>query len=98
MRFVIFSHSAVSDWNHGNAHFLRGFCTELILRGHDVQIFEPADGWSRVNLVRQSGEGAGEIGDGFQRSAKAGRQDRRRAERLDRVESGVDGRGETGRA
>ena len=25
MRFVIFTHSLVSDWNHGNAHFLRGF-------------------------------------------------------------------------
>ena len=41
MRFVIFTHSLISDWNHGNAHFLRGFATELQTRGHDVAIFEP---------------------------------------------------------
>jgi hypothetical protein len=34
MRFVIFTHSLVSDWNHGNAHFLRGIATELVKRGH----------------------------------------------------------------
>ena len=44
MRFVIFTHSLVSDWNHGNAHFLRGFATTLVERGHDVRIFEPRDG------------------------------------------------------
>ena len=26
MRVVIFCHSLLSDWNHGNAHFLRGRC------------------------------------------------------------------------
>ena len=30
VRFVIFTHSLVSDWNHGNAHFLRGVATELV--------------------------------------------------------------------
>ena len=34
MRVVIFCHSLVSDWNHGNAHFLRGVVSELIARGH----------------------------------------------------------------
>ena len=33
MRFVIFTHSLVSDWNHGNAHFLRGVTSELISQG-----------------------------------------------------------------
>ena len=33
MRFVIFTHSLVSDWNHGNAHFLRGIARELIEQG-----------------------------------------------------------------
>jgi spore maturation protein CgeB len=55
MRFVIFTHSLVSDWNHGNAHFLRGVATELIARGNDVRVFEPASGWSRENLVREHG-------------------------------------------
>ena len=44
MRVVVFSHSLVSDWNHGNAHFLRGVATELQERGHEVGVFEPADG------------------------------------------------------
>ena len=26
----LFTHSLVSDWNHGNAHFLRGIATELL--------------------------------------------------------------------
>ena len=55
MRVVLFCHSIVSDWNHGNAHFLRGIARELIGRGHDVRIFEPRDGWSRANLVREHG-------------------------------------------
>ena len=55
MRVVLFYHSLVSDWNHGNAHFLRGVARELIARGHQVRIFEPRDGWSRANLVRNHG-------------------------------------------
>jgi spore maturation protein CgeB len=55
MRFVIFAHSLVSDWNHGNAHFLRGIATELIARGHLVEVYEPVDGWSRANLMREGG-------------------------------------------
>ena len=29
MKFVLFYHSLVSDWNHGNAHFLRGIVREF---------------------------------------------------------------------
>ena len=47
MRVVMFYHSLVSDWNHGNAHFLRGVVAELQSRGHDVRVLEPEDGWSR---------------------------------------------------
>jgi spore maturation protein CgeB len=65
MRFVIFTHSLVSDWNHGNAHFLRGIATDLIGRGHKVDVFEPTDGWSRMNLLQDQGEQA--IG-GFERA------------------------------
>jgi spore maturation protein CgeB len=56
VRVVMFYHSLVSDWNHGNAHFLRGVATELVCRGHDVCIFEPLDGWSAQNLLREHGE------------------------------------------
>ena len=55
MRVAVFCHSIVSDWNHGNAHFLRGVVRELLARGHRVRIFEPRDGWSRTNLVTQQG-------------------------------------------
>jgi spore maturation protein CgeB len=55
MRIIGFYHSLVSDWNHGNAHFLRGVASELIHRGHDVGIFEPAGGWSYGNLVQEYG-------------------------------------------
>jgi spore maturation protein CgeB len=56
MRVTIFCHSLLSDWNHGNAHFLRGVCSELIARGHDVQVFEPAEAWSLANLLGEHGE------------------------------------------
>jgi spore maturation protein CgeB len=55
MRVVVFCHSLVSDWNHGNAHFLRGVARELIARGHEVEAYEPGGGWSRENLVRDQG-------------------------------------------
>jgi spore maturation protein CgeB len=55
MRVVIFCHSLLSDWNHGNAHFLRGIGAELIARGHDVQFYEPLDAWSLRNLVSEYG-------------------------------------------
>jgi len=50
MRFVYFTHSLASCWNHGNAHFLRGVLRDLVARGHDVRAFEPAGAWSRENL------------------------------------------------
>jgi spore maturation protein CgeB len=55
MRFVMFYHSLVSDWNHGNAHFLRGVARELLRRGHSVTVHEPIDGWSRANLIAAHG-------------------------------------------
>src|SRR3954451_7548092 len=58
MRIVIFCHSLASDWNHGNAHFLRGTVSELLDRGHGVRVLEPEDGWSRTNLLRNHGDGA----------------------------------------
>lgn len=58
MRIVMFYHSIVSDWNHGNAHFLRGIVTELVERGHNVSVYEPKDGWSYTNLIREKGEKA----------------------------------------
>ena len=56
MRILIFCHSLVSDWNHGNAHFLRGITAELMRRGHDVHVYEPAESWSRCNLEAEYGQ------------------------------------------
>jgi spore maturation protein CgeB len=56
MRIVMFYHSLVSDWNHGNAHFLRGIATELISLGHEVQIYEPENSWSVRNLLAEHGQ------------------------------------------
>lgn len=58
MRLVMFYHSLVSDWNHGNAHFLRGVCCEFLKRGFEIRVFEPADAWSYRNLVNEHGEAA----------------------------------------
>ncbi|MFP4105028.1 MAG: glycosyltransferase [Phycisphaerae bacterium] len=55
MRIRMFYHSLLSDWNHGNAHFLRGLTGQLIIRGHDVLVYEPADAWSRKNLIEDQG-------------------------------------------
>ncbi|MDI6853040.1 MAG: glycosyltransferase [Deltaproteobacteria bacterium] len=55
MNIALFYHSLVSDWNNGNAHFLRGIATELLCRGHQVGIYEPAGGWSRAQLEARHG-------------------------------------------
>ena len=55
MKIVLFYHSLLSDWNHGNAHFLRGMVWEMAERGHEVSIYEPADGWSLTHLTREAG-------------------------------------------
>lgn len=58
MRLAFFCHSILSDWNHGNAHFLRGLTTELRARGHRVEVFEPRNSWSLENLLSEQGPAA----------------------------------------
>lgn len=58
MRFIFYTHSLISDWNHGNAHFLRGVMRDLIRRGHHATALEPEGAWSRENLVREQGAAA----------------------------------------
>ncbi|HET7231639.1 MAG TPA: glycosyltransferase [Longimicrobium sp.] len=55
MRFVFFIHSAVSDWNHGNAHFIRGLMGALVRGGHSVSSYEPRGAWSLQNLLTDHG-------------------------------------------
>lgn len=56
MNIAMFYHSLVSDWNHGNAHFLRGVAGALRDLGHAVSVYEPEDGWSVTNLRREQGD------------------------------------------
>ena len=53
-----FAHSWVSDWNHGNAHFLRGLVRSLVRMGHNVRCYEELGSWSLTHLVRNEGEAA----------------------------------------
>jgi spore maturation protein CgeB len=56
VRIVMFYHSLLSDWNHGNAHFLRGVATEFLARGHEVRVYEPRHAWSLQHLLAEQGE------------------------------------------
>jgi spore maturation protein CgeB len=87
MRIALFCHSLLSDWNHGNAHFLRGVVTELVVRGHEVRVFEPRDAWSVRNLVADHGEEALE---GARRAYPAMSPSRYDADALD-LEAALDG-------
>lgn len=50
LRIAYLAHAVRSDWNNGNAHFLRGLLRGLVAMGHDVAIFEPCPAWSINNL------------------------------------------------
>ena len=50
MKLAIFAHSWTSDWNHGNAHFLRGLAREFVAMGHQVRCYEQENAWSRTHL------------------------------------------------
>jgi spore maturation protein CgeB len=58
LNIALFAHSMISDWNHGNAHFLRGLARELVRMGHSVRCYEELGSWSLTNLMKQEGERA----------------------------------------
>ncbi|MEX2572024.1 MAG: glycosyltransferase [Gemmatimonadota bacterium] len=57
MKVVVFAHSLVSDWSHGNAHFLRGLARALGGRGHRVVTCERWRNWSADELHEDHGHG-----------------------------------------
>jgi len=67
IRFRIFAHSWLSDWNHGNAHFLRGLARELAAMGHEVRCYEDLGSWSLHNLLKE-GEIANQSVEQFRRA------------------------------
>ncbi len=57
LRIAYLAHTLRSDWNNGNAHFLRGLLRTLGSLGHEVTAFEPEPSWSVENLRQeQNGE------------------------------------------
>ena len=59
LRIAYFAHSLRSDWNNGNAHFLRGLMRAITALGHRVTVFEPAVEWSIENLwTEERGQGS----------------------------------------
>jgi spore maturation protein CgeB len=55
VKLTFFVHSTASDWNHGNAHFVRGLMDALVRRGHGAQSWEARGAWSLENLLRDEG-------------------------------------------
>ncbi|HUS14714.1 MAG TPA: glycosyltransferase [Chloroflexia bacterium] len=55
LRVAIFGQSLISDWNHGNAHFLRGVVRALQELGHRVTFYEQEDNWSLQHLLAEQG-------------------------------------------
>ena len=53
-RILYFAHSLRSDWNNGNAHFLRGLLRSMRKLGHEVTAFEPEFEWSIDNLLMET--------------------------------------------
>ncbi|MFL6303973.1 MAG: glycosyltransferase [Candidatus Sulfotelmatobacter sp.] len=56
LRLAYLAHSLRSDWNNGNAHFLRGLMRSMVAMGHDVRIFEPCTAWS-IEHLREEEQG-----------------------------------------
>src|SRR5215472_13891237 len=71
LNIALFSHSLVSDWNHGNVHFLRGLMRELVRLGHRVRCYEELGAWSLTNLMKHEGERAIAAIDHFRRAYPA---------------------------
>ena len=68
LSFRIFAHSWISDWNHGNAHFLRGLASELVRAGHEVRCYEERNGWSMRNLADEGPSAAADAEISFRKA------------------------------
>ncbi|MGI9148421.1 MAG: CgeB family protein [Chloroflexota bacterium] len=64
-RFALFYQSLISDWNHGNAHFLRGLMRALQARGHTTICYEQSDNWSLTNLLELDPLAIAHFGEAF---------------------------------
>ncbi len=53
LSICLFVPSLRSDWNNGNAHFLRGLSRALVAMGHTLRCYEPRNSWSYENLLTE---------------------------------------------
>ncbi len=53
----MFTHSLTSDWNNGNAHFLRGLARALMQMGHSLVCWEAESPWSKTHLLADEHQG-----------------------------------------
>ena len=58
LSIAFFVHSIRSDWNNGNAHFLRGLLRALTRQGHRAVCFERQHDWSVDHLLLEGETGA----------------------------------------
>lgn len=65
MRILLFYETFTSDWTTPAYHFVRGIATELLARGHDVQLFEPRAGGSHPNDRQLCSEEAPDLADAY---------------------------------
>ena len=61
-RVAYLAHTVRSDWNNGNAHFVRGLLRSLGELGHHVTAFEPEEEWS-ISKLLQERSGPRSLGD-----------------------------------
>ncbi len=54
LRLAYVAHSFRSDWNNGNAHFLRGLMRAMVAMGHEIKLLEPTSEWSIENLREEA--------------------------------------------
>ena len=50
LRIAYLAHTIRSDWNNGNAHFLRGLLRAMGALGHEITAVEAETDWSIDNL------------------------------------------------
>jgi spore maturation protein CgeB len=67
MKISFLVQSIASCWNNGNAHFQRGVICALQAGGHEVQVLEPAEGWSRTSLLAESDTALDDFAQAFPR-------------------------------
>ncbi len=54
LRIIYLAHTIRSDWNNGNAHFLRGLTRALQNAGHSITVLEPESEWSMDHLCEEA--------------------------------------------